>query len=411
MKGGDLLRVSVTGIERLTGDRLYFDVVGPRDRPAAAVELRARVEQAIGGAAGDPETCVSLSGGLDSTVVAALVARRRRSVDALSLVAPAFSQRDDGAAIAAAAAIPGVRHHRIEVTDDIFGPLAFLPDDPVCAAPVLEAGRRALLGAARAAGFRRVIDGEGGDELFDLAWWSRDLIFEGAVRQVVARLTRRSSLSRLVSEFAVSAGLAPVSGFRVEPLERRLRRQRPWLREALWEGPGFAAATAQSRSYWSLRSARRRLPLVLASHGRYWRAQETVRSSLGVEGMSPLLHREVIEFVGSLPADTVMAPHHGKALLRCLATQLVPPAIAWRRKREPLSEWLAERFIASDDRVAAGVGFIIESRVLREVVDPSAVLAAVGQARRERQAAQIQSLVELFTLAEWIATVQSRYGV
>jgi hypothetical protein len=39
------------------------------------------------------------------------------------------------------------------------------------------------------------------------------------------------------------------------------------------------------------------------------------------------------------------------------------------------------------------------------------VLAAVGQARRERQAAQIQSLVELFTLAEWIATVQSRYGV
>jgi len=412
MKGGELLRVSGDGIEWLEGDRLRFDVTAARDRRAVTVELETRLDRATGAMAVDTGTCVLLSGGLDSAVVAALVARRRPSVDAYSLLAPVGSSGSDGAAGAVAAALPGVRHHRIEVAGDAFGPIASLPDDPMCTAPVLEVGRLALLRAASAAGFRRVFTGEGGDELFDLAWWSRDLIHEGAVVGVLARLARRASLVRIVNELAMGDSLGALGDARMRQLEGRLRRRKPWLRDAFWEGPGFAGAMAQARSYWKLRSIRERLPDILGSHGRTWRAHELTRLPLGVEAVSPLMDRGVVEFVGSLRADTVIDPRHGKALLRRLAERLMPAAIAWRPKKEPLSEWLAERFISSDAHVSAALALLRESPLLRELVDPLAVRAAVDQARREpRPRALVQALVELFTLAEWIATVQAGYCV
>jgi len=360
----------------------------------------------------DSGSCVLLSGGLDSAVVAALVARRRPSVDAYSLVAPVGSSGSDGAAAAVAAALPGVRHHRLEVAGDTFGAIAPLPDDPMCSGPVLEVGRLALLRAASAAGFRRVFNGEGGDELFDLAWWSRDLIHEGAALKALARVARRASLVRIVNELAMGGSLGAIGDARMRELGGRLRRRRPWLREAFWEGRAFAGAMAQARSYWKLRSIRERLPDILGSHGRTWRAHELTRLPLGIEAVSPLMDRGVVEFVGSLRADTVIDPRHGKALLRRLAERLMPAAIAWRPKKEPLSEWLAERFISSDAHVSAALALLRESPLLRELVDPLAVRAAVDQARREpRPRALVQALVELFTLAEWIATVQAGYCV
>lgn len=210
----------------------------------------------------------------------------------------------------------------------------------------------------------------------------------------------------------MGGSLGPVGAARMRRLGARLRGRRPWLREAFWEGAGFAGAMAQARSYWKLRSVRERLPNILGSHGRTWRAHELTRLPLGVDAVSPLMDRGVVEFVGSLRADSVIDPHHGKALLRRLAERRMPAAIAWRPKKEPLSEWLAERLISSDARVSAALALLRESRVLRELVDPTAVRAAVDQARREpRSVALVQALVELFTLAEWIATAQADYGV
>ena len=85
MLGGEILRVSAKGLERLTGDRLVFD--GPRSLDDAVRMLEDCLDgavsvRAMGG------TCVALSGGVDSCVVATAFARTQREFDAFSLVAP-----------------------------------------------------------------------------------------------------------------------------------------------------------------------------------------------------------------------------------------------------------------------------------------------------------------------------------
>ena len=85
---------------------------------------------------------------------------------------------------------------------------------------------------------------------------------------------------------------------------------------------------------------------ILGAHGRYWRTQELARLDVGVEGSSPFLHRQVIEFVGSVGAEVAIDLDHGKVLLRRLAANRVPAAIAWRPKSEPLSDWLIQRWLS-----------------------------------------------------------------
>jgi asparagine synthase (glutamine-hydrolysing) len=411
MKGGELLRVSRDGLERLAGEPLRFALPAIRHRQAAMTELEMRLERAVVAASSRSETCVALSGGLDSSVITALAAKAGRLDDAFSLVAPAGSVVDSGAA-AAAAAFPHLRHHRVDVPDAQFGPVELLPDDPVCTASVLEAGRVALYRAARAAGFRRVLDGEGGDELFDVAWWSIDLLRERAIGAALDRVARRRTRSRILDEFALGhsgALVAPVWKGRAERIATTGRRRRPWLREAFWQGAEFAEATTEASSYRKLRAARDRLPAIVGTHGRYWRAQDLSRARAGLEGASPYMNRDVIEFVGSLGADMVIDRRHTKGLLRHLAARLLPPALALRSKQEPLHEWLTAKVVSSEAHLATALRCIGESGPLREFVDPAALVAAHAQARRERMSPpELQPLVEFITLTHWMAGVEAR---
>jgi hypothetical protein len=164
-------------------------------------------------------------------------------------------------------------------------------------------------------------------------------------------------------------------------------------------------------AFWRLRSARERLPEILGAHGRYWRAQELVRLSAGVEGSSPLLRAGIVELAGSLRAEIAMDLRYGKVLLRCLAAQRVPAALAWRPKNEPLSDGLIARWIANEDSATRVVAEIKGSRFLAPLVDTGVVVAAIDTARDLRGSPGLgASIVELAAVAQWVTAIEKRFG-
>jgi asparagine synthetase B (glutamine-hydrolysing) len=411
--GGEILEVSTHGLRRLSWNRLSFEDARALGTEGAVDELGDRLDRAVASMAGDRGTCVALSGGIDSCVVASALAKTNPALDAFSLVAPGESRVENQAVANVVRAFPGMRHHRVEVSGvaEEWSGSSPLFDDPICAGPVLQPGRMALLRTIREAGFERVLDGEGGDELFDMAWWPRDLVRDLAWAPVLGALGSRAPRSRMVRDIAASGALGYLSARWERRRREDLRARRPWLREAFWASPSLAEAWEETRAYQKLPSVPERLTEILGAHGRYHRAQSLARLCVGVEGSSPLVDRTVVELVGSLRAEVVMDPRHGKALLRRLAARRVSPAVAWRPKVEPLSDWLIKRYLSAEPNVRRAADLIDRSAMLRELVDVGAAVAAVDRARREQHPALSTPLVELLLLVEWFAAVEKRYGL
>lgn len=410
--GGELIRVSAGGIERLAGDRLRFGSASRLRGEEALRELGETLDRAVEERTGAARWGVALSGGVDSCLVATSLARVAPRFDAFSLVAPTSEGCDSGLS-ATVAAFQGIRHHLVPLPADAPRDLnlGMVFDDPICSGPILQPARLALVHAVRAAGVERLFDGEGGDEVFDLAWRPADLIRGFAVAPVLAGMGSATLRRRLISDFLWS-GSGPASRFLFERARERLRMRRPWLRAQFWESRGLAAAWEEADSLARLRTARERLPGILSAHGRYWRAQETVRRLAGIDGASPLLDRRIIELVGSIHPGIAIDVSESKALLRRLAGRRVPAAVAHRPKREPLSDWLIQRWIALDANVAAMTERIRGSSVLNELVAPAGVAAAVQHARQiPGPNGLASSLVELAALVEWISAIETRFGL
>ena len=411
--GGEILEVSKHGLRRLPGNRLSFEDARALGVEGAVDELGDRLDRVVASRARDRRTCVALSGGIDSCVVASALARTNPDLDAFSLVAPGESRVENEAVASVVRAFPGMRHHRVEVSGAAGEWSGSLPlfDDPICAGPVLQPGRMALLRGIREAGFERVLDGEGGDELFDMVWWPRDLVRDLAWAPILGALRSRGPRSRMTGDIAASGALGYASARWERRRREGLRARRPWLRETFWASPSLAEAWEETRAYQKLPTVAERLTEVLGAHGQYHRAQSLARLCVGVEGSSPLVDRTVIELVGSLRADVVMDSRHGKALLRRLAARRVPAAVAWRPKAEPLSDWLIKRYLSAEPNVRRAADLIDQSAMLRELVDVGAAMAAVDRALAEQHRVLSTALVELFLLVEWFAAVEKRYGL
>jgi asparagine synthase (glutamine-hydrolysing) len=412
MVGGELIRVSARGLERLEGARLKFRASPVRGRDEAVRELAEALDGAVAEEARTGTSCVALSGGVDSCVVATALAKRQPELHAVSIVSPDGSPGDEPTLAPLTAAFPGMHHHRILLTGDTDslqpGPLS---DDPVCAGPILQSGRAALLRAARDLGFRRVFNGEGGDEIFDMAWRPGDLIRQVAVGRVFSALGSRLLARRILRDF-IAGGRGPVSALLRERARKRVRARRPWLRASFWESPSLASAWQEAVSFGRGRSARERLPEILGAHGRYWRTQELVRLSSGVEGSSPLLRQSIVELAGSFSAEAAIDLRHGKVVLRRLAAQRVPAALAWRPKNEPLSDWLITRWVANETHARRLVSQIKDSRFLSHLVDTATLVQSIDAARDLPEGHWLaSSIVELAAVVEWVTTVEARWGL
>jgi hypothetical protein len=275
-----------------------------------------------------------------------------------------------------------------------------LADDPLHAAPILQPGRVELLRAVRDAGFARVYDGEGGDELFDILWRPGDMVRDGALLPMVMGLAAQGRRRALVRDLIWMAG-GSFSNVLLERTLRRVRASRPWLRPGFWSGDPFREALDETVSFARLPTARHRMPELLGAFGRYWRVQELARLSARVQGTSPLVSREVVELVGSLRPRVAIDLRHRKVLLRRLAALRVPASLAWRPKSEPLADWLAQEWVADERNVSTALAHIKRSPLLDEAVDAQAFAASAAEATR-RPAAHANAVIELAALAEWV---------
>jgi hypothetical protein len=133
--------------------------------------------------------------------------------------------------------------------------------------------------------------------------------------------------------------------------------------------------------------------------------QALARLTVGVQGASPLLAREVVELVASLRARDAMSLRHRKMLLRRLVALRAPASLAWRPKREPLGDWLVMDWIRREANVQTTVAQIRGSPMLQEIAD--AEVFASSAAKAAKGAPSAAAVVEFAALAQWVAAMEA----
>lgn len=189
---------------------------------------------------------VALSGGLDSSAIAALAAGKYRgTLNAFSVGyqgKPLTDERDDARKLAEYLKIP---FHEIELATqdlvEIFPELIYMRDDPI--ADIAGFGYYAISRLARARNVPVLLQGQGGDELF----WGYDWVIHAARKSILKKniLGNHSGMTALINQ---SGGILSTIG-----QYRSLKLSRPDQFIFYDLVPEFHQAEKQMRSHYSKR--------------------------------------------------------------------------------------------------------------------------------------------------------------
>ncbi len=301
-----------------------------------------------------------LSGGVDSSVVLAMMARLNdRPVLAFTAAFPGAAVHDEREQARVVAGAAGARHVEVEVGEGDFWTLmpriAACMDDPCADYAVLPSFK--LAAAAREAGIKVVLTGEGGDELF--AGYGR---------------YRRALRPRLL-------GGRPM---RFRGIFDGLGVLRDGGRWRL----GIAAAEDEAK-----RPGRTPLQVAQAVDCADWLPNDLLAKldrclmAHGVEGRVPLIDPAVATFAFLLPDDHKIGGGIGKRLLRRLVERELAAARPFARKRGftvPVQAWIASRAATLGPLVAGEPGV---DNACRPGAARRLFQAAAGGNRRLGQAA------------------------
>jgi asparagine synthase (glutamine-hydrolysing) len=291
-----------------------------------------------------------LSGGIDSSAVLAMMARlNERPVKAFTVGFTTGRVADERAEARAVAQSLGAEHVEVEFREADFWRLlpeiARAMDDPAADYAVLPTYK--LASAARGAGLKVILSGEGGDELFAgygryrsvmRPWWVGGKLLRG-----------RGTFDRL--------GLlrGDLAGWRdgVAAAE---------LRSAAAGRTPLQVAQATDCADWLPNDLLTKLDRCLMAHG--------------VEGRTPFLDPRVADFAFGLPDELKLRRGIGKWLLRRWLAEHVPAAEPMARKRGftvPVGDWIARRGAQLGPLVARQAG-------VREICLPDRVTALFREA-------------------------------
>lgn len=256
-----------------------------------------------------------LSGGIDSATLLAVMARSSSaSVTAFTAAFPDSRARDETQAAQRVAKAAGADHHLVPVTHEDFWNLsprvAAAVDDPTTDAAALPTYK--LASAARAAGIKVVLSGEGADEVFGgYSRYRRATWLWG----LLARKTRAHGVFR-------QDGLDVLKGWR-DGLARAEKSE---------EKAGLSAMQrlqAIDCAEWLPNDLLVKLDRCLMAHG--------------VEGRTPFLDPMVAPFAFGLPDRLKVKGKFGKWLLRKWLQAALPEAESFARKNgfnPPIGEWM-----------------------------------------------------------------------
>jgi asparagine synthase (glutamine-hydrolysing) len=382
------------GVRRLLpGHRLRLSLDDPRPRlarydrpdlgPAREVPddaLADALEHAVHSRlVADVPVGVFLSGGLDSSIVATLAARRQPGIDTFSM---GFRARDydESAYAREVAAAAGTRHHHFLFDEDSFR--ALLPE--VAAALDEPVGDQALLPLywlCREA--RRhvtvALAGEGADEVFAGYSYYRDAGRGSARRSTLAENPEPVTpsgfpiLSAAVERAALAGGHLPAA----DEWERDLVR---WLDGA---ADPLQRATAADLATWLPDDLLVKFDRMSMAHG--------------LEGRAPFLQPALVELGLHLPPSQRIRNGTVKVALRRVAARWLPAPIVERGKHGfilPMESWLRQWFV---DRGGASAYFAGTDAA---GLDPAAASAVVDTDLRAGLR-RPRLLFALVALVEW----------
>jgi asparagine synthase (glutamine-hydrolysing) len=295
-----------------------------------------------------------LSGGIDSSAVLAMMARlNERPVKAFTVGFTTGQVADERGQARAVAQSLGAEHIEVEFREADFWRLlpeiARAMDDPAADYAVLPTYK--LAAAARAAGLKVILSGEGGDELFAgygryrsimRPWWIGGKLLRG-----------RGNFDKL----GILRG--DLAGWR----------------------DGIAAAEQRGAV-----SGRTRLQIAQATDCADWLPNDLLDKldrclmAHGVEGRTPFLDPLVADFAFCLPDDLKVRHGLGKWLLRRWLAEHVPAAEPLAKKRGftvPVGDWIARRGAQLGPLVARQAG-------VREICLPHAVETLFREAAGRR---------------------------
>ena len=370
-------------------------------------------------AATRPAPCLSLSGGLDSTAIAAALLRDGRPIDAFALAAPELgSDRETRTLSILEHEWPQLRLRRIHCADAHEYPdLDEFPlrDDPQLVPLSMLPARLRLWTAAHRAGFYTILDGEGGDELFEGLQSPLDAFrrrrWLPLLRHLRARPDRRSVVWQRV--------LLPVLGARA----RRTLRSKGIQADA--HLPAFAEWRAgehpavrialEQRLARQVRGSKYDLihdwlssPMTVGTA----LSHDHLASAVGVRRTSPLLEREIIELVLGLPPEDTLSAGTPKPFLRAALASRIPDEVRTAVKDVHLAAELSPRIVSSTRARRLLADTRVRERLagwLRfEKVDAMQDAAATGQLRSYEP---LWALECLLTFADWYARASREYGV
>lgn len=359
----------------------YWDLPVPQTRaPAPEEELARELRRLMGEAVAtrmisDVPLGVFLSGGIDSTIVAGLMAERsQRPIKTFSIGFREASYDESAYARIAARAYGSEHHERIlsavECASELPG-IAGAMDTPMADASCAPTW---LLSALARENVTVSLGGDGADEL----WAGYEHYIGFRMAQTYNRLPRwlRASLIeplvRLLPEssayinprLAVETflrGAASPDWLRVQtmltsigPEMQKTILSPEWLAAhgSFLKPERLFAPTRAQYEHWQPEDAAQPLARAFHVYARQYMLDDILvkvdRCSMlhSLEVRAPFLDRDVAEFVARLPLDCKLRGFRRKYLLKKAFAKLLPPEILKRNKRGfqiPVSEWLRTR--------------------------------------------------------------------
>lgn len=335
--------VDASASRRRLSRRAAVDAFGAAMESSLGIHLRSEVPLGL-----------FLSGGVDSSIL--LTMMQRASDDPVRTITIGYpgSGADEREAAANLSATVGADSLRIEMNEGDFWRLAprvaAALDDPTSDAASLPTY---MLGeAAAAAGLKVMLSGEGADELF--GGYSRYRRVRWRPPFLGPRTRRRGVFPPgvLVDDAGWAEGILS--------LESDELRRRPSRLQAL---------QALDRAEWLPNDLLTKLDRTLMAHG--------------VEGRTPFLDREVLQFAESLPDGRRIRGRFGKIVLRDWLAREMPSANPYAKKkgfRPPVGRWIA-------DRSAELIPLVREQPGIREAVRSGTVASIIEAGAKDSQRA------------------------
>ncbi|HXU70143.1 MAG TPA: asparagine synthase (glutamine-hydrolyzing) [Polyangia bacterium] len=330
---------------------------------AAAVDLEALLQSAVRRRlVADVPLGIFLSGGVDSSTVAALAARERAGIETFSVAFadPSFDERTHARAVAAHL---GTRHHEEELSlaeaARIVGELGSILDEPVADGSIVPTY---LLSRFARRHVTVALGGDGADELFAgypthvahrLLAWAGPLGRPPLMRAAAVLAARLPvSLDNFSFDFRVKKLTAGGAASDDERNYRWLGAFEPARLAALMGDDGDGVARdpfAAVRARYHEPPAGTHLERVLYQDVGLYLTHSVLakvdRASMAasLEVRAPFLDTAVAEFAAALPLDWKLRRTTGKWILKRMARKLLPRAIVDRPKKGfgmPIARWL-----------------------------------------------------------------------